>query len=440
MSLTDFDSARAAMLSAIQPIPTEAINLGAALGRIVAERIVADADAVPFARSAMDGYAVCAAECSHATVEHPSEFSIVGSVFAEKGERALWPGTALAIMTGAPLPTGADAVIPHERTQRIGERLRIFAPVEVGDCIFPPGEDIRQGDELVACGERLYAGKLALLALAGKARVSVFKRPRVTILCTGRELVNPSETPAHGQVRNSNFTLLSGLVSEASCEPQDSGIAEDTHDALAANLKRASEDTDLLLTTGGASKGERDLVKGALGSLGAEFLFTEVSMRPGRPFGFALWHGLPACVLPGNPAAAFVCFQELVRPALGLLAGSSATELPRVRARLDGVLRGRPNRRYFVLAYLSVMPEGLVVTPLENQCSVLVRTAAYANALAIVPETPAESMSSIGPGDFVEVDVLDWTQVEYRSERTGNGGAVKAQEALHVRPMREPMI
>lgn len=411
MRAIGFDEALRTILSTVQPLPAENVALAQALGRVAAAPAVAEEDAVPFPRSAMDGYAVRAGECALATQDHPIELPVMGQVFAEKGESTLALGTALAIMTGAPVPRGADAVIPHERTEQHGASIRIFAPVALGDSIFPPGEDFRAGDELVATGEVLNPGKLALLAFAGRPTVRAFRRPRVAIVCTGDELVDVAATPAHGQVRNSNAIALSALVLAAGGELRHEGVAPDNRAALAAILQRARLGADLLITTGGASAGERDLVKSVLTELGAEFHFTHVAMRPGKPFGFARWGGTPVCVLPGNPAAAFVCFQKLVRPALARLSGSRAIELPELQARLDAELHGRPGRRYFVLAGLHCGPEGFVVKPLANQCSALVRTASDANAIVTVRETAGGSTDGLRRGEMIDVEVFDWPSV-----------------------------
>jgi len=411
MPAIDFDKAVHSILCTVKRLPAEDVALAHALGRIAAARIVADEDAVPFPRSAMDGYAVRASECALAAQGHPIELPVAGHVFAEKGELVLVPETAVYITTGAPIPRGADAVIPHERVEQLGGSIRIFAPVAPGDCVFPPGEDFRSGDELVAPGETLSPGKLALLAFAGKPSVGVFRRPRVVIVCTGNELVDVAATPARGQVRNSNAVALSALVLAVGGEPRYEGVAPDDRAALAAMLRRAQRGADLLITTGGASAGERDLVKSVLSGLGAEFRFTQVQMRPGRPCGFATWNDVPVCVLPGNPAAAFVCFQKLVRPALARLSGRSITELPRVRARLDTDLHGRPDRRYFVLAILHCDANGFIAKPLANQCSALVRTAADANAIITVPETTSGSSAGPRRGDLIEVEVFNWPTI-----------------------------
>ena len=411
MDPISFDKAIRTILSTVQPLSEENVALAHALGRVTATSVVAEEDAVPFPRSAMDGFAVGASDCALATEKNPIELPVAGQVFAEKGESTLAPGTALTITTGAPIPRGADAVIPQERTERNGASVRIFAPVAPGDCVFPPGEDFRHGDELIAMGEVLNPGKLALLAFAGKFSVRVFRRPRVAIVCTGNELVDVAVKPAHGQVRNSNAAALSALVRAAGGEPRYEGAAPDNHADLAAILQRARLDADLLITTGGASAGERDLVKSALTGLGAEFHFTHVAMRPGRPFGFAEWDGVPVCVLPGNPAAAFVCFHKLVGPALARLSGHSACELPRVRARLDIELHARPGRPHFVLARVRCESQNFVVEPLANQCSALVRTAADANAIVTVHEKSRESAAGLSRHEMVEVEVFDWSSV-----------------------------
>src|SRR3984893_17081404 len=322
MPATRFDEALRAILSTVQPLATENVALAQALGRVAAATAVADEDAVPFPRSAMDGYAVRAIECALATQGNPIELPVAGQVFAEKGESTLAPGTALAIMTAAPIPRGADALIPQERTEQHGASIRIFVPVAPGDSVFPPGEDFRRGDELIATGAVLNPGMLALLAFAGRPTVRVFQRPRVAIICTGNELVDVAATAMHGQVRNSNAVALSALVLAVGGEPRYEGVARDRRAAVAAILQRARPGADLLIPAGGASAGERDLVKSVLTGLGAEFHFTHVAMRPGRPFGFAEWGGIPVCVLPGNPAAAFVCFQKLLRPVLARLSGN----------------------------------------------------------------------------------------------------------------------
>jgi molybdopterin molybdotransferase len=434
MDAISFDKALNTILSAAQPLPEDNVALASALGRVAAENVVADEDAVPFPRSAMDGFAVRAMECALATQKNPIKLPVAGQVFAEKGESTLAPGTALTITTGAPIPRGADAVIPHERTERNGATVKIFAPVVPGDCVFPPGEDFRQGDELIAIGEILNPGKLALLAFAGKPSVRVFRCPQVVIVCTGSELVDVAAKPARGQVRNSNAVALSALVRAAGGEPRYEGVAPDNPADLAEMLQRARTGADLLMTTGGASAGERDLVKNVFSGLGAEFHFTHVAMRPGRPFGFANWDGVPVCVLPGNPAAAFVCFHKLVAPALAGLSGRRICVLPRLRARLDTELHARPGRPHFVLARVHCDADGFVVKPLANQCSALVRTAADANAIVTVHQRSSEFAAGLRRDEMIDVEVIDWPSVYEAST-----SLFREQSAFHEKA-RKPFM
>ena len=402
-----FDEAQEIVLGAVEVLPVETVPLADALGRVAAEDVFADADLVPYARSAMDGYAVRAADIAAAAPGRPVMLPVVGKVAAEEGEATLAPGTAMAITTGAPVPHGADVVLPYEQVERNGDAIEVSAPARPGNCIFPPAEDVRRGDLLVSRGDVLRPATVALLAFVGKPRLQVYRRPRVGVVCTGSELVDVNAVPRHGQIRNSNAFTLTALITECGAEVRLCGTVPDDREALRRLLTSARREADVLVTTGGASVGERDLVKGLLVELGAGFHFREVAMRPGKPIGFGTWDGIPVCVLPGNPAAAFVGFYEFVRPALLRMAGRRSTSLPAVRATLRGHRKSKPGRRYIVLAQLALTPEGFQVTPLPNQCSVLVRTSADANALILLPEGPA----SFDEGDTVDVQVLYWDVV-----------------------------
>jgi molybdopterin molybdotransferase len=409
-----FDEARQIILGAVRALPAESVPLTDALGRVAAEDVVADADLVPYARSAMDGYAFRAADTEGITAGRPVRLPVVGKALAERGEAFLTPNAAMAITTGAPVPHGADAVLPYEQVRRIDDSIEISEPVPTGSCIFPPAEDVRCGDLLLNCGDILRPATLALLAFVGKARLRVYRWPRVGVVCTGSELVEVTADPGYGQIRNSNAFTLTALVAECGAEASFCGTAPDDRKVLRRLLEAARSGADLLVTTGGASVGERDLVKGVLAELGAEFRFRAVAVRPGKPIGFGTWDGLPVCVLPGNPAATFVGFHEFVRPALLRLAGRRSTELPTLRATLKGQVKSKAGRRYIILARLALTPKGFEVTPLANQCSVLVRTSADANSLIVLPEGPA----SFDAGDTVEVQVLDWDRALDGSQQT----------------------
>lgn len=402
--MTTIEQALSQILGAVRLRPAETIALGGSLGRVAADDIISREELVPFARSAMDGFAVRAADTRRASADSPVKMRIAGAAYAERGEARLAADTAMAISTGAPVPKGADAVVPIERVEISGGEIAIRVAITAGDCIFPAGEDVRSGDKIIARGEVLHAGQIALLAFAGKSKVRVYRRPRVTIVATGNELVKVTAQPKHGQIRNSNAPLLESLARECGAEARFAGLAPDRPAKLAAVLRAARSGADVLVTTGGASRGERDYVKAALEKLGAKFTFREVAMRPGRPMGFAMWSGVPVFVLPGNPAAAFVCWHVLVRAAVQKLAGRADAIPQRVAARLTGRIHGRGGMEYAVFARARTSEGGIEVEPLVNQCSALVRTAAESNALAFVPAGKGELLA----GECVETQILDW--------------------------------
>lgn len=405
--LTPFAAAKSIVADAATCLNTESIRLSDALGRIAAEDIVAEEDLVPYPRSAMDGYALRAVDTESASPDAPVALPVTGKVFTGEGQATLAPGTALGITTGAPVPVAADAIVPWERVSTRDGTVFLEYPVRSGDCIFPPADDVRRGEVLLKRGDTVEAGRVGLLAFVGRSELPVYRRPKVTLLCTGSELVEVHETPACGQVRNSNAYTLTAMLSQCGAETRYFGIAADSRAQLRSALEAARENSDLLITTGGASVGERDLVKDVLEGLGVEFEFRRVAIRPGKPFAFSRWRGVPVCVLPGNPAAAFVCYQEFIRPLVLQMAGREKVELPVVTAGLVGGAKSKPGSRYFLFANLKISRFGFLVEPLENQCSAVVRNPAIANALIVLPEGPAAYES----GDQVTVQVLNWDTV-----------------------------
>jgi molybdopterin molybdotransferase len=396
------------MLSAATPLPIEEIFLAAARDRALARALHASEDLVPFARSSMDGYAVRSAE-THAAAHAPLAIPVRGAIYAGDLPGELPVGTATAISTGAPLPFGSDAVVPWEDVTVRGETIVLRAPVAPEEHVFPPGDDARRGDVLVREGMLLTAGRAAMLASAGITNVAVHRRPRVGIICTGDELVRIDAQPRPGQVRNSNATML---AFHAARDGADVVLVErvgDTDAPLRAALQRAIAQCDLVLTTGGASTGERDLVKGVLSSLGARFAFTSIAMRPSKPTGFAQLDGALVAVLPGNPAAAFVAYAALVRGVVRKLGGRTDCIPQRVEAVVEGSLHSKRDRDFLVFGELRHDGTSFVVRSLENQCSSLVRTSADANALILVPPGDARFTT----GSRLEVEVLDWESVVF---------------------------
>lgn len=400
--------ARAEMFAAATPLPIEECSLPDARDRALARTIRSREDLIPFARSAMDGYAVRAAETAGAAAV-PLAIPVRGAIYAGDLPSALAPGTAMAISTGAPLPLGADAVVPWEDVDVRGEAIVLHTVVEPQAHVFPPGDDARRGDVLVREGEILTAARAAMLASAGVAQVAVHRRPRVGIICTGDELIAIDAQPLTGQIRNSNATMLALHATHDGAEVVTLARVADTDAALRPALRDAIASCDLVITTGGASTGERDLVKAALASLGGRFAFTSIAMRPGKPTGFARANGALVAVLPGNPAAAFVAYVTLVRGVVRRLSGRTDAVPPRISARVEGSLHAKRDRDFLMFGALRHDGAHFVVRSLENQCSSLVRTSADANALIHVPPGSA----TYATGSELGVEVLDWDAVTF---------------------------
>ena len=317
-------AAYAVKSGSIRP-PVERVELGLAAGRILARPLVADRDQPPFSRSTRDGFACRAGEASAHT-----PLAVVGATRAGAVPSGpLAAGTAWEIMTGAPVPTGADAVLMLEHVEAEGGHIRLLPPrtVKAGENIVAEGAQGREGDELLAAGTPMRFGQIALAAACGYADVEIFVRPRVAILSTGDELVSVASLPTPGQIRNSNAPMLAALVAAAGGEPWVLPTAADSAASLDAALAQAAE-ADLLLISGGVSAGKFDLVEPALARLGAHFHFTGVHMQPGKPTVFgelsrgAGAQSLPFFGLPGNPVSSAVTFLLFAAPVLAALAGS----------------------------------------------------------------------------------------------------------------------
>ena len=391
------------MLARTTALAAERVALLDARGRIAAETLRANENIVPFARSAMDGYAVFAADTSGASHATPLALRVVDATYAGDAAPSHRPATAIAIATGGMLPDGVDAVVPFENIERDGETIVLRAPLRRFDHIFEPGDDAKRGDVLVAAGDAMTPGRAALLASAGYPTVAVHRKPRVAIVSTGNELVAIDAWPKPGQIRNSNATMLGGCALADGAELVFVEHARDRVGELRETLERALAVADLVITSGGASTGERDLVKASLSSLGADFVFESVALRPAKPTAFATCAGRLVAVLPGNPAAAFVAYMALVRGVVRAQAGRTDPFPARLEATLHGRVHRKAERHFLMFARANVSEAGFVVRPLENQCSSLVRTSADANAF-VIAEPGAGYLET---GDRVPIELLD---------------------------------
>jgi molybdopterin molybdotransferase len=391
------DDARSAMLERAQVLPAEAAPLDEALGRTLAEDVAAIRHQPPFDASAMDGWAVRAADAIAGASLLIAGESAAGRGFAgEVGE-----GQAARIFTGAPVPAGADAVVIQENTTREGERVRIDQAAEPGANIRRAGGDFRQGDVLLVKGQRLDPWRVSLAAAAGRAQLSVARRPRVAILSTGDEIVPPGAAPGPHQIFNSGAPAIAALCRRWGAAPAILSPASDSAERIAAAV--AGEPCDVVVTIGGASVGDHDLVKPALASLGLELVFESLKMRPGKPTSFGiLADGRRVLGLPGNPASAMACAELFLRPLVLAMQGADPV-LPIATARLAGPLPANGPREHWMRARLSNEEGVLTAAPFGDQDSSLVTVFARADALLRRPPgAPAAK-----EGDAVSVLALD---------------------------------
>jgi len=357
--------ARERVLGAVAPLDTEFVTVGDALGRVVAEDVTAPHSLPRFDNSAMDGYALRAADTAGA----PVRLRLVGEVRAgDPGNVHLERGTAVRIMTGAPLPAGADAVCQVELTEEQDDLVLVSEETPARRHVRPAGDDVAAGARVVAAGDELRPGELALLASLGRSPITVFRIPRVAVLVTGDELVAPEEDPGPGQIRDSNGVALRGLVAEAGGMVVRSQIVPDGLDATLDAFTHAADDADLVVSSGGVAVGKYDYVKEAVEKLGRIDLW-RVAMQPGKPVVLGALGPTPFLGLPGNPVSIHVGFEQFVRPALRRMRGCSSLLRPVVTARLTESIQKPPGRLHFVRVRLASAGDEWSATPTGRQGS-----------------------------------------------------------------------
>ena len=380
--LLSLAEARAAVLERVVPLPAEPVVLGEAGGRILAEDAVATVDLPPFPSSAMDGFAVRAADS-------PGRLVVVGTVAAGAPATAgLRAGEAMGIATGGAVPTGADTVVRIEDVVLEGNTVEIPA-VDEGTSVRPRGGDIRRGEVVVEKGTRLGAAHVAALAAAGVARVSVSRRPRIAVLATGSELRPPGELLGPGQIFDANGVLLATALSAAGAEVEVLPAVEDDPGAHRDALERGL-DADVLVTTGGVSVGPHDLVRSILRSLGVEEVFWGVAVKPGKPLAFGVRGATLVFGLPGNPVSSLVGCELFVRPAALALQGASEPGPVYREARLTAAVKRNARRDELLRARTRFTDDGVVVEPVTGQESHMIVRAAGADALVLSPRGDGE--------------------------------------------------
>ncbi|MFI9362611.1 gephyrin-like molybdotransferase Glp [Kitasatospora sp. NPDC053057] len=413
------DEHRADVLAAVGPLPAIELQLLDAQGCRLEEDVVADGDLPSFDNSSMDGYALRTADTEGATDIYPSVLTVIGDIAAGAGELPkVGPGQAARIMTGAPLPPGAQAVAPVEWTDGgtgtgtaaaamtapvAGEEVRVLRPVAEGAHIRRRGSDVAAGTTVLEAGTRLGPAQLGLLAAVGRATVKVRPRPRVVVLSTGSELVQPGEPVGPGQIADSNSFTLTAAAQEAGAIAYRVGAVPDDADRLRTVLEDQLGRADLIVTSGGVSVGAYDVVKEVFESYGGVD-FRKLRMQPGKPQGFGRIGGaagVPLLALPGNPVSAYISFELFVRPVIRTMLGAADVHRPVVRALCQSALRSPAGRRQFLRGRYSAA-DG-TVEPVGGADSHLVGALARANCLITVPEETTE----LPAGSEVDVVLLD---------------------------------
>ncbi|MFN8499878.1 MAG: gephyrin-like molybdotransferase Glp [Anaerolineae bacterium] len=403
--LLTVNEALAQILDFFSPLPLERVPLLESLDRVLAEDVRAPQDIPPFTNSAMDGYAVQSADLADASQTRPRRLRVIGQIAAgDAPSLTVAPGTAVRIMTGAPLPDGADAVVRFELTQPADGEVVVRATAEAGENVRPAGEDVRAGQVAIPRGTIIRPHVIGLLASLGCSEVACHRQPRVAILATGDELVPLGESLRPGQIRNSNEYTLAALVQEAGGTPVCLGIARDNAAHLKGKLAEGlAQGVDLFLTSAGVSIGDYDIVKDVLAEEGVVH-FWQVAIKPGKPLAFGLMRGVPLIGLPGNPVATAVAFEAFARPAILTMLGRPRPYRVELPAVLDEEVHNS-GRRHYMRAWVRRVGETFHVATrgygVSTQGSGIQSSLVWANCLLIVPE----DVTYLPAGSLVEVQL-----------------------------------
>lgn len=398
------------VLSHVGTMPTERVSVLDLVGRVAAEDLTSDIDVAPFAHAAMDGFALRASQIADASDDAPVKLEVIaeigaGGVF----EGTIAEGQCVRIMTGAQLPDDADSVVKYEIVDvvtgdgRPGSVVSFASPTAVRSNVREAGEEAHAGEVIVEAGEVIGCAGVGFLAGCGVLEAATYARPKVAIIATGSELVDPSEVPTAGKIRNSNSYAMAACAQEAGAIPTILPIVKDTYEDLAEAVSAAVKEYDFVVTTGGAANGDFDFIKPVVENLG-EIYMTTVNMRPGKAQTFGLVEGVPVFGLPGNPAAAYCGFELIVRPALRMMQGYSCFKHPSVVGKLSKDVKKKDPRRILTRSTLTKDESGAyVVTPAKNQSSGLFGVIQKTNCMAVMPE----GLESKKAGDEIECYLLD---------------------------------
>ena len=406
-----------AVLAGITVLPAETVPLLEALGRVLAEPVTAHDSLPPFANSSMDGYTLQASDSQSATNDRPVELRVIGDIAAGAvADITIIPGTAARIMTGAPLPPGADAVIPVEDTNEAWREkarpqlttVQIRRAVQTGDYVRWPGEDVQAGQVVLAAGHLLRPQEIGVLASLGVSQVKVIMRPRVGILATGDELIAVDEALQPGKIRNSNGYAQQAQVMALGAIPVSLGVARDTKADVRAKLQAGLDaGVDLFISSAGVSVGAYDVVKAVLEEEGA-IGFWRVRMRPGKPLAYGRYKGVPYLGLPGNPVSAMVSFERFARPAILKMGGKQKLARPQVNVIMQEEIHS-DGRESYLRAIVQRTGDGYTAQTTGQQGSHMMTSLVQANALVIVPE----GVQHVAQGEQLVALMLDWPETVF---------------------------
>jgi molybdopterin molybdotransferase len=397
-SLIAFEEARQTVLAQVSVLEPERVGLLDALGRVLAEDVSAPWPLPSFNNSAMDGYAVRAADCADSTALKIIDYVPAGG----HATKSVLPGTAIKIMTGAPVPEGCDSIVPFEDADEAADAIRVRQPVTLHQHVRFAGEDVRDGDTILHSGTLVRPYEVNMLACCGLEQVAVTRTPAVSVVATGDELVDLGSVPDHGKIVNSNSWAMAAAILSVGARPVMGGIARDNvashREKLSAGLQ-----SDVLITCAGVSMGDRDLVRDVLQDLGVEILFWQVRMKPGRAMAFGVKDGKPVFALPGNPVSAMLTFEEFVAPALRKMMGHCKPVKPMLPAVLQNEVHKKPGDTRLVRVKLEFADGKYLARSAGNQETSRLKTLVEANAVAVL----SGERDYFPAGEQVAVHLLD---------------------------------
>ena len=413
--LTQLEEARRIVLESTPTLGLEKISILDALGRVLGEDIVAERDNPPWDNSAMDGFAVRWDDIKqeHA-IQRTVTLTVIEDVAAGKmPSKSVGAGQAIRIMTGAPLPKGADTVLKVEDTEHTADSVRVFKPEQPGANIRPQGEDVKKGECIISKGTQIRPGEAGMLAILAKSFIFVYQRPRVAILSTGDELADLDERFSEEKIINSNSYGIAAAVQEAGGIPLLLGIARDTPAALKEKISQGLT-ADILVLSGGVSMGDYDFTKTVFHELGADMNFWKLAIRPGQPLAFGKIQGKLSFGLPGNPVSSMVTFEQLVRPAMLKMSGHRSYGRPVVQAIFQEKFSKRTDRRHFLRGVLTQEEGVFMVRTTGAQGSGILTSMVKANCLIDIPV----EVERVNQGDLVSVQLLSGEAWPSRSEQS----------------------